>query len=93
MKRASKKIQGRPPSIEPDDAKAWRREAGRQRKELANLVASALAFLDHMDALMARDPSAERGKKIAAVLNQLEQRVDAARYFALGVDFRKELKQ
>lgn len=77
--------------IANDDAAGWRREARKQRKALQDLTNTVLGHIAAMEGVMALPSSVDRGKAIARLLNRLEMANDRVRYFALDVDFRKDL--
>lgn len=75
------------PKPQPEDAKAWRAEARRYRKQLVELSNVTYTALAQLDVLMKQPPSVERGKAIARVLNALAMANDSARHFGLGIPF------
>lgn len=80
------------PKIPADDAKAWRKEARHFRKYLAGLSNSTLAFLGQLDELMKLPSTAERGRAVSKLMNALEMSNDSARYFGLGVNYKRDKK-
>lgn len=62
------------------------------RRYLTSLTGAVRHSVVALDRTMKEPESHERGKKIARVLNFLEMENDKARYFGLGIDFRKEKK-
>jgi len=64
-------------------------EAERRLRELTTFVCK---FLNAMDDEMKMHESPERGKRIAQFCNQLEIENDRARFFGLGIDYRKDKK-
>lgn len=70
-----------------------------QKRDMRNLKTNLKALTDHVmrhlawiDDEMKKPESPERGKRLAALANALDMANDAARYHALGVDFRKDNK-
>lgn len=80
------------PKIGADDAKAWRKEALRLRKHLAELSNANLGFIFQFDELMRQPSTVDRGKAVAKLLNALDMANDSARYFGLGVNVRNDKK-
>lgn len=74
-------------------AKATKALKQPERKQVVALTNAVLAFIAQMDAVMKTPGSAERGRKIAELINALEVENDKARYFALGVDLRTDQKK
>lgn len=74
-----------------DDAAGWRKEAKNLRKHLVDVTNSNLHFFKALDKAMS-EPTVNR-KHVAAMANALEMVNDAARYFALGVDYQNDKKQ
>lgn len=60
------------------------------KAHLRDLSASVTAHLATLDAEMNKPNSVERGKRIAKAANDLDLANDRVRYFALGVDYRKD---
>lgn len=61
-------------------------------KYLKSLVAAVSLHLDALDKVMQGPSTPKRGKKVAALCNALEMENDRARYFGLGVNWRKDKK-
>lgn len=82
------------PKIDATDAKAWRKEALRVRKHLAELSNANLDFIVRLDDVMMTTPSnsADRKDAVATLQNALEMANDGARYFGLGVNVRNDKK-
>lgn len=80
------------PKIPADDAKAWRKEARRYRRYLAKLSNGTLEFLSQLDELMKQPSTFERGRAISRLMNALDFVNDEARYFALGVNHKRDKK-
>lgn len=74
------------------ELRALLRDAKRTREHLATLTGAVLAHLGRLDVEMALPSTPERGKRIAALSNTLDQANDAARYFGLGIDHRTDNK-
>jgi hypothetical protein len=68
------------------------KEKRKFRTHLRDLSAAVTGFLNVMDEVMRKPESRERGQWIASAINDLEMANDRARYFALGVDYRKDRK-
>lgn len=62
------------------------------KKHLRVLSAAVTAHLAALDAEMKKPESRERGSRIAKLANDLDFANDRVRYFALGVDYRKDKK-
>lgn len=76
-----------------DGARQARREAKKYRAALTTLTCQVMAYLAHVDVLLAEHPDkSERGSKLARLSNALEMENDKIRYFALGIDFRTDKK-
>jgi hypothetical protein len=69
-----------------------KRELSKLRKSLQVLSDSILLYLHRLDILMKEPSTVERGQKIAKLCNLLDEANDHARYFSLGVDYRKDDK-
>lgn len=69
---------------------ANKRELNKIKNHLKELTESVSGFLVRIDAEMKKPSTPERGKVIAGLSNALEIANDSARYFGLGVDYRKE---
>jgi len=80
------------PKIDKEDAGGWRREALKQRKSVVALTTSITNFIARMDLLMKQPSTVERGRAVAKLMNELDMANDHARYFALGVEWRKDKK-
>lgn len=78
------------PRIPKDDAAGWRKEALRQREALKQLTVSVGQAIAALDEIMKQPSTLERAKRVVQVLTALEMAKDAARFFALDVDWRKE---
>lgn len=63
------------------------------RKYLAELTVAVRKSIDTIDMIMKGPSTVERGKRIAVVFNYLEMANDRARYFGLGIDYRKDKKR
>jgi len=63
-----------------DDA----REARRLQKELRQFCGSVRLCLSELDKAMENPSTVERGRRIAAIANQLQMAFDGARHFGLG---------
>jgi len=66
------------------------REVRRYRKYLTDLTRSVRVFLHLLDEEMKTPSSVDRGKRIAKLANDLNLKNDEARYFGLGIDYRKD---
>ena len=62
------------------------------KKALKELTNSVLAYLSKLDEVMKEPEGNKRGKRVAVLSNALEMANDQARYFALGIDYRKDKK-
>ena len=62
------------------------------RKHLKELTERVMYELGEIDREMRQPQSPERGNRIAAISNRLEMANDRARYFGLGIDWRKDKK-
>jgi hypothetical protein len=58
-------------------------------ERLTKHVMAAIGALDRMG----RELDGDAGKRIAGLVNALEMSNDHARYFGLGIDFRKDQKK
>jgi hypothetical protein len=67
-------------------------EARKLRSHLNELTAAVGKHLRALDAEMKKPSDVERGKRIAALANDLDLANDRARYFGLGVDYRRDKK-
>lgn len=74
----------------PIDILAMKRDAEKFKKHLKDLTESVSGFLVRIDAHMKAPSTPERGRIIAKLCNELEMANDSARYFGLGVDYRKD---
>ncbi len=63
------------------------------RKDMIGITNTVMAYIAAVDALMKQPHSDAREKKLAFLVNQLEIENDRARYFSLGVDWRKDKKE
>ena len=79
--------------IDKDDALGWSREARAKKRYLKELSEAVTAFLVALDVEMGKPSSEGRGKRIAALSNGLDMANDEVRYFALGVNWRKDKKE
>jgi rRNA maturation endonuclease Nob1 len=68
------------------------REMRKLRGALKELTECMAQCLDALDRWMKQPSTVERGRAIAAISNALEMANDGARYFGLGVDYRKDKK-
>lgn len=99
---SKKPLEPKKPAIPKDDAKAWRKEALRLKKELEKLVAANIQAMNALDAIMKAPEGAKwtsstepfrslnRGSAVAKVLNALEMANDSARHFGLGISFKSK---
>jgi hypothetical protein len=67
-------------------------EARKLRSHLNELTAAVGKHLRGLDAEMKKKSDVDRGKRIASLANDLDLANDRARYFGLGVDYRKDKK-
>jgi hypothetical protein len=67
-----------------------RKETKKVTDYLEALTVCVRRHLAQLDALMRQESTPERGKKVAKLSNELEYANDQARYFGLGVDYRKD---
>lgn len=72
------------------ELRAAKKEAKRYANALKLLCAEVRVYLAHMDVVMTKPQTPERGREIARLSNALEMVNDQTRYFVLGVDYRKE---
>jgi phosphate uptake regulator len=77
-----------PRAVTPIDPRDHRKV----KKYLTDLTRSVRQYLTALDKVMAERESVERGRKIARLAGALELANDHARYFGLGVDWRKDKK-
>ena len=75
-----------------DGCKKQKRDMRNLKTNLKALTDQVLRHLVWLDEEMAKHESPERGKRLAAMANVLDMANDAARYHALGIDFRKDDK-
>lgn len=75
-----------------DDLTELKRENRKLKKYLRELTKEVREQIKNLDTIMTEPTSFERGKKIAFCLDALEMANDSARYFGLGLDFRKDRK-
>jgi hypothetical protein len=68
------------------------REIRELKKHLRGLTTQVMATIAQIDRLMKMPESNVRGKLVAEAMNALEMSNDGARYFGLGIDFRKDRK-
>ena len=68
------------------------RELRKTKKALRTLADAVLLHLKALDTAMRGPSTRERGERIAKLSGALEFAVDSARYFGLGVDFRRDPK-
>lgn len=73
-------------------SKAQDRELRKLRKYLTELTIAVSNHLSALDKEMRQPSDAARGKRIAALSNNLEMANDSARYFGLGIDYRTDRK-
>lgn len=71
-----------------DDARLIKKLKG----HLKDLTQSVSGFIVRLDAEMASPSTPERVGRIAKLSNALEMANDSARYFGLGIDYRKDKK-
>jgi hypothetical protein len=76
-------------TAQPDTAA---RELRKVKKHLRALSSDVTEHLAALDAEMRSPESRERGSRVAMLCNRLDMENDRARYFALGVDYRKDKK-
>lgn len=62
------------------------------KKHLMDLTIAVGSFLILLDREMRTPSDAQRGRRIGILSNELEMYNDRARYFGLGIDYRKDLK-
>jgi hypothetical protein len=67
-------------------------EIRKYRNSLVAVTNAVRTFLHALDGEMKLPSTVDRGKRIAALCNQLEMANDNARYFGLGIDFRMDRK-
>jgi hypothetical protein len=67
-------------------------EIRKYRNSLVAITDAVRLFLTALDGEMKKPSTLDRGKRIAALANQLEMANDNARYFGLGIDFRTDRK-
>lgn len=60
------------------------------RRHLVDLTTVVGSVVARIDAEMALPSTPERGRRIAALTNELELANDQARHFGLGIDLRKD---
>ena len=60
------------------------------KKYLTELTVAVRKSLDAIDMIMKGPSTVERGKRMAVVSNFLEIANDRARYFGLGINYRKD---
>src|SRR3990167_5402526 len=75
------------------DVRAAKKEFRNLKEHLTNLTVSVRNFLVMFDREMKSEKSPDRGKKMAKLANELEFYNDEARYFGLGIDYRKDEKR
>lgn len=83
------RAQGAPPEAQLREA---RRDARKLKEHLTGLTAVVRAGVAALDRYGATEQDHERGKALARIANALEMENDRARYFGLGVDWRKDVK-
>lgn len=76
----------------PAPAKSVCRECRKKQKDLKNLSDSILIFLHFLDQIGNTIDDQEVGSKIAKLATALDMANDRARFFALGVDYRRDDK-
>jgi len=76
-----------------DKLKTQAKQAKEYKKHLTELTNAVLIALKAIDEEMDKPSSNERGKRIAKICNELDMANDSARFFALGVDYRKDKKE
>lgn len=72
---------------------AEQREIRSLKRHLRGLTAQVMTTINRIDHIMKMPESPTRGKLVAEAMNALEMSNDGARYFGLGVDFRKDRKK
>lgn len=68
------------------------RAAAQYRRDLRKITEGVTGFLTRLDQLMQEPSTVERGKRIAALSNELEMLNDSVRYGSLGINFRTDKK-
>lgn len=68
-------------------------EVRKLNSHLKNLTTTVSHYLVLIDAEMKKPSDGERGKRISKLTNALEMANDQARYFGLGIDWRKDKKK
>lgn len=68
------------------------KDSRKLKRELQKLSDAVLLMLDAIDLEMRMPSTHERGKRIAAIANEMDQFNDGIRYFTLGVDYRTDDK-
>ncbi len=68
------------------------KECKKLRKYLQDLTKNVKVCLNALDEEMKKPSDVERGRRIAKICNALEMANDQARYFGLGIDYRKDKK-
>jgi ribosomal protein L13E len=71
---------------------AQRTLARHYKRSLKELTTAVRMCMQALDSIMALPEGRGRGRLIAQVSNALEMANDRARYFGLGVDWRRDLK-
>lgn len=95
MKKSNKIIVVKLPIDSPQqqEIKALKRQNRELKKHLKDLTILVSNYLKNLDVVMKEPSTVERGRKIANLANSLDFFNDSARYFGLGVDFRKDKKK
>lgn len=70
-----------------------KREESKYRRALVDLTVAVAKHLKALDDEMKKPSSPERGRRIARLAGNLEMANDRVRYFALGIDWRKDVKE
>lgn len=63
------------------------------RRELVHCVKKIEEFLNALDVIMNSPSTVDRGKKVAALCNQLEMLKDQVKHFTLGLSLKKKSKR
>lgn len=70
-----------------------RRQVRELRKSLTSLVTAVEQYVARLDVVMKEPSNVERGKKIAALTNELDLAKDLAKHFGLGLSLSKKMKE
>ncbi len=63
------------------------------KKHLVDLTNAVMKSIEVLDVEMKSPSDVDRGRRIAKICNYLEMANDSARYFGLGIDYRKDKKK